>query len=153
VTRVDDLAGAAAVPHRKRAISSIGFCVADSPMRTGGVGVSAARRSSVSARWLPRLLAASAWISSTITVRVVASMRRPDSEPRSTYSDSGVVTTTCGGRLRIDARSACGVSPVRTSVRMSTSGRPCAARALRMPASGAARFFWMSLDSAFSGET
>ena len=110
------------MPTRYRAISSIGFCVADKPTRTGGVGVSAARRSSDSARWLPRLFGASAWISSTITVRVVDSILRPDSEPSSTYSDSGVVTTICGGRRRMLARSLCGVSPVRTSVRISTSG-------------------------------
>ncbi len=53
-------------------------------MRTGGWDVSAARRSSDSARWLPRLLPASAWISSTMTVRVVDSILRPDSEPSST---------------------------------------------------------------------
>ena len=57
-----------------------------------------------------------------MTVRVVDSILRPDSEPSSTYSDSGVVTTICGGRRRMLARSACGVSPVRTSVRISTSG-------------------------------
>ena len=65
-------------------MSSIGFCVADSPIRVGGRAVSAASRASDSARWLPRLFAASAWISSTITVRVVASIRRPDSDPSST---------------------------------------------------------------------
>ena len=88
-----------------------------------------------------------------MTVRVVASIARPDSEPSSTYSDSGVVTTMCGGRRRMLARSCCGVSPVRTSVRMSTSGRPRAASSPRMPASGASRFFWMSFESAFSGDT
>ena len=41
-----------------------------------------------------------AWISSTITVRVDASIARPESEPSSTYSDSGVVTRMCGGVLR-----------------------------------------------------
>jgi len=42
---------------------------------------SASSRASDSARCEPRLLAATAWISSTITVRVVASIARPDSEP------------------------------------------------------------------------
>ena len=73
-----------APPVRKRATSSIGFCVADSPMRTSGRPHRACRRSSVSARWLPRLLPASAWISSTITVRTVDSMRRPEADPTST---------------------------------------------------------------------
>ena len=48
-------------------------------------------------------MGASAWISSTITVRVVESILRPDSEPSSTYSDSGVVTRMCGGVLSIAA--------------------------------------------------
>ncbi len=39
------------------------------------------------------------------------------------YSDSGVVTTMCGGVFAIFARSACGVSPVRTKVRIPTSGK------------------------------
>ena len=69
------------------------------------------------------------------------------------YSDSGVVTTMCGGCLRIALRSACGVSPVRTAVRISTSGRPSFASCARMPSSGASRLMRMSLDSAFSGET
>ena len=45
---------------------------------------SAARRSSESARCAPRLFGATAWISSTMTERVVASIWRPDSEPSST---------------------------------------------------------------------
>ena len=68
-------------PTRKRAMASTGFWVADSPTRTGGLSVNAASRSSDNARWLPRLFDASAWISSTMTVRVVASILRPDSEP------------------------------------------------------------------------
>ena len=42
---------------------------------------------------------------------------------------------------------------VRTAVRISTSGRPSRASSARMPSSGASRLMWMSLDSAFSGET
>ena len=51
-------------------------------------------------------------------------------------------------RARLD-----GVSPVRTQLLISISGRPRARKASRMPASGASRFFLMSFDSAFSGET
>src|SRR5438045_8087660 len=80
------------VPTRNCAISPIGFWVADKPMRTSGRPARLSSRASESARWLPRLFDASAWISSTMTVRVVASIVRPDSEPSSTYSDSGVVT-------------------------------------------------------------
>ena len=46
-------------------------------MRTSGRPTSASRRASDSARWLPRLFDASAWISSTMTVRVVASIVAP----------------------------------------------------------------------------
>ena len=46
-----------------------------------------------------------------------------------------------------------GVSPVRTQVRISTSGRPCSRKASRIPASGASRFLWISFDNAFNGET
>ena len=96
---------------------------------------------------------ASAWISSTITLRTVPSIARPEAEPSSTYNDSGVVTRICGGLRRSLARSACGVSPVRTTARISTSGKPSSASAAPIPASGASRFRAMSLDSAFSGET
>ncbi len=58
------------------------------------------------------------------------------------YSDSGVVTRMCGGRRTIPCRSGAGVSPVRTSVRISTSGRQ-----------SSARFFWTSFESALRGET
>ncbi len=78
----------------------------------------AASRSSDSARCAPRLLGASAWISSTMTLRALDSIARPDSLVSSRYSDSGVVTRMCGGRLRMATRSACGVSPVRTCVRI-----------------------------------
>ena len=142
-----------AVPTRKRAASSIGFWVADSPTRVARCPVSASSRSSDNARWLPRFAGSNAWISSTMTVRTLPSITRPDSEPSSTYSDSGVVTRMCGGRLRRAARSACGVSPVRTAVRTSTSGSACAVSSSRIPASGASRLRWMSFDSAFNGDT
>ena len=64
-----------------------------------------------------------------------------------------LVTTMCGGLFRMPRRSLCGVSPVRTSVRISTSGNPSAASSRRIPASGTARLLRMSLDSALSGET
>ena len=116
-------------------------------MRTGRVLQSASSRSSDNARCAPRLSRATAWISSTIAVRTVDSMRRPLSEVSSTYSDSGVVTRTCGGALTIRWRSACAVSPVRTAVRM--SGTPAA----RSSASGSSRFLRTSFASALRGET
>ncbi len=138
-------------PSRNSAMRSMGFCVAEMPMRTGGAAQSSDRRSSDSARWAPRLLPATAWISSTITVRTVPSISRPDSEVSRMYSDSGVVTRMCGGVRRIRARAVAGVSPVRTAVRICT-GLSKSSRS-RIPASGSSRFFWMSLDSAFRGET
>ena len=54
-------------PTRKRPTSSSGFCVADSPIRCRSVPACSASRSSVSARCAPRLVCATAWISSTIT--------------------------------------------------------------------------------------
>ena len=68
-------------------------------------------------------------------------------------SDSGVVTRMCGGCLTICCRSAAGVSPVRTAVRIGGSNSPRSAASAAMPASGTSRFLWMSLLSAFSGET
>ena len=60
-------------------MTSIGFVVAEMPTRVGGCSQSASSRSSDSARCAPRLLPASAWISSTMTVLTVRSMFRPDS--------------------------------------------------------------------------
>ena len=137
--RIDGQAAAAA-PTRKRATPSIGFCVADRPMRSQrplrtappaapatapGASRACCRRARGSRRRSPCALRR-AW-------------RGPTAEPSSTYSDSGVVTRMCGGRLRIAARSRCGVSPVRTAVRMSTSGRPSRSSSARMPASGCSR--------------
>src|SRR5262249_51097754 len=71
--RVEAGAGAwvGPAPTRKRATASIGFWVAERPTRSSRSPQSAASRSSESDKWVPRLLAASAWISSTITVRAV----------------------------------------------------------------------------------
>ena len=114
----------------------------------------ASSRSSDSARCEPRLSSTRAWISSTITVRVVRSIPRPRSLVRRMYRDSGVVTRMCGGRRSIAARSFAGVSPVRTSVRISESrSSPMALSSAAMPASGSCRLRWMSFDSALSGET
>ena len=83
----------------------------------------------------------------------VRSIFRPDSVLSRMYSDSGVVTRMCGGVRRIRARSLCGVSPVRTAARIGASPSICAANSRPMPSSGARRFFSMSFDSAFSGDT
>ena len=63
------------------------------------------------------------------------------------YSDSGVVTRMCGGVRSIEARSACGVSPLRTAAVILTGASAWISRR------GTARFLWISAESAFSGET
>ncbi|MFT3765804.1 MAG: hypothetical protein QM820_09835 [Minicystis sp.] len=70
-------------------------------------------------------------------------------------SDSGVVTSTCGGRLLAFCRSFAGVSPVRTAVRMASAGRswPSSAASAVISVMGSSRFFRTSLESALSGET
>ena len=78
---------------------------------------------------------------------------RPLSEVSSMYSDSGVVMRTWGGCLAMAWRSAGGVSPVLTAVLISGRGSPRSAASFLMPSSGTERLRWMSLDSAFSGET
>ncbi len=51
------------------------------------------------------------------------------------------------------ARSAAAVSPVLTATRMSGALRPSWTAAAAISRSGASRFCWMSVASAFSGDT
>ena len=71
---------ASSVPPRNRAISSRGRCVAERPIRCGDRPppwrTQWSSRSSVTAMWLPRLVAASAWISSTITASTPSKVSR-----------------------------------------------------------------------------
>ena len=69
------------------------------------------------------------------------------------YNDSGVVIRIWGGLLAILARSDARVSPVRTVARISGRGVPAASARAAISSNGVARFFWMSLDSAFRGDT
>ena len=55
-------------PPRKAATVSVGRTVADRPMRCAGVSSSSSSRSRESARCAPRLVPATAWTSSTMTV-------------------------------------------------------------------------------------
>ena len=130
-------------PPRKRPISSSGRCVADSPMRCGSTAVMAASRSSDSARCAPRLVGASAWISSMITVSQARSVSRA-ADPSIRYSDSGVVIRMSAGSRSIWRRSRAGVSPVRTAMRGARNGWPSASAARAIPASGARRLRSMS---------
>lgn len=138
-------------PPRKRAISSRGRTVADSPMRCAGFSSRSSRRSRLKARCAPRLLPANACTSSTMTVSTVRSVSRAcDVSMR--YSDSGVVMRMSGG-LRCRLRRWSGVvSPVRMPVRTSGIAPPAAAMRAAMPASGACKLRSTSAPSAFSGE-
>lgn len=87
-----------------------------------------------------------------ITVSTPRSESRAE-EVRMRNSDSGVVTSTSGGVLPNERRSAAVVSPVRMPTPMSGTGSPSRRDACEIPASGARRLRWTSTASAFSGET
>ena len=110
-------------PTRKRATSSSGRCVAESPMRCSGRPASSSSRSSDSARCAPRLVATIAWISSTITVWTLRRLSRAELDS-TRYSDSGVVMKMSAGVFAKRARSFAGVSPVRIATLGSRSGVP-----------------------------
>ena len=129
-------------PTRNRPISSSGFCVADRPIRWTSLPAAFDSRSSVSARCAPRLVAATAWISSTMH-HCAPSNSSFAREVSIRYSDSGVVIRMSGGSRNIACRSRCGVSPVRTATFSPAS----------IPLSGARRLRSMSYESALSGET
>ena len=114
-------------PPRKRATSSRGRTVADRPMRRAGRSSSSSRRSRLSARWAPRLVATTEWTSSTITVSTWASASRA-LEVSSRNSDSGVVMRMSGGWAGKRRRASAGVSPVRMPTVMSGQGRVQAGR-------------------------
>ncbi|PSK61906.1 hypothetical protein B0E53_06188 [Micromonospora sp. MH33] len=139
-------------PPRKRAQTSIGRTVAESPIRCAGVSSSASRRSRESARWAPRFVPATACTSSTITVRTPRSESRA-AEVSSRNSDSGVVMRMSGGVRAKARRSSAGVSPVRMPTVMSGGVRPSRVAACRMPVSGARRLRSTSTASALSGLT
>ena len=139
-------------PPRNAATPSTGRTVADSPTRCAGRGSKASRRSRLTARWAPRFVPATAWTSSTMTVRTPCRVSRArDVSMRK--RDSGVVIRICGGRRRSRARSPPGVSPVRIPTSMRASGSPLRLRRAAIPCSGARRLRCTSAPSALSGET
>ncbi len=141
----------AVCPPRKWATSSSGRCVADRPMRCGGVAVISSNRSRESIRWAPRLVVAMAWISSMITVSTSTRVEAAD-DVSIRYRLSGVVISRSGGRRINPWRSLAGVSPVR----MATVGWrrviPSRSAARPTPNSGERRFFSTSKARARSGE-
>ena len=115
-------------PESRRAVCSIGRCVADRPMRCGRrPSWRCSRRSRVMARCEPRLSRARAWISSTITVATLPSTARLRCAVTMRYRLSGVVTRKVGGVFTMAVRAPAVVSPVRTAT--VTGGRPGRARA------------------------
>ena len=114
-------------PTRKRATSSIGFCVADRPMR------SSSRR-----RTARRAARATAPDGAALVRRQRVDLVDDDRARGRQHRAAGLRAEQDVERLRrrhqdvrraagaCASRSACGVSPVRTAVRISTSGRPSA---------------------------
>jgi hypothetical protein len=138
-------------PARKRATSSRGRTVADSPMRWAGFGRIASSRSSDTARCAPRFVAATAWISSTMIVSTPASVSRA-ALVSIRKSDSGVVIRMSGGSRSSSRRSDAVVSPERTPTVMAGTSRPSRFAVCVMPTRGDRRLRSTSTPRAFSGE-
>jgi hypothetical protein len=139
-------------PPRNRATSSSGRTVALSPTRWAGLSSSASSRSSVTARWAPRLVPATACTSSTITVSTPRRLSRAWLVSIRN-SDSGVVIMMSGGRVTSLRRSAAGVSPLRTPTVTSGTVVPSRSAVCRIPVSGLRRLRSTSTASALSGLT
>ena len=123
-------------------------------MRCGASGARRPSRSSVSARCAPRLVPATAWISSMITARRLLNIARPRTLVSRMCSDSGVVIRMCGVLRSIRAR-----SDVRR-VAGAHGDADLGERLARRPrsasfscASGVSRLRCTSLLSALSGDT
>ena len=140
-----------AEPARNCATSSRGSTVAERPIRWAGFGSNASSRSNDTARCAPRLVPATAWTSSTITVSTSLSVSRAlDVSMRN--KDSGVVMRMSGGWLSSARRSAVVVSPERTPTLTSGAGNPSRLAVCVMPISGERRFRSTSTPSALRGE-
>ena len=111
------------------------------------------RRSTAVTRCVPRLVPATAWISSRITVARPPSIERPPCEESRRFRLSGVVMRISGGRLTMRRRSDCGVSPLRVCTRSAGNGSPAAAKMPAISRRGVTRFARTSLFSALSGDT
>ncbi len=145
-----------AEPPRNRATSSIGRTVAESPMRCAGVPMpfarrSASRRSRLTARCAPRLVAATACTSSMITVCTPRSVS-PARLVSMRYRDSGVVMRMSGGSDTSLRRSLEVVSPERTPTVTAGAGTPSRLADCPMPIRGERRLRSTSTPSAFNGE-
>ena len=138
-------------PPRNRATSSSGRTVADNPIRCAGLGSNSSSRSSESARCAPRLVAATACTSSTITVSTPASDSRA-AEVSMRNSDSGVVMSTSGGVRASNRLSPGVVSPDLTPTVTTGGDIPSLLAVCVTPTSGDRRFRSTSTPSALRGE-
>ncbi len=117
-------------PHSTRIASSRLPSVALRPQVTSA-GFQRRKRARASWAWTPRLLPINSCHSSTTTNATPVSSSRDFSRVSISVSDSGVVTSTVGMRRSCRARSALGVSPVRSPmVHAGARSRSGAARAL-----------------------
>ena len=146
-------------PTSSRAATSMGRTVAERPMRCGRAPPArrtrSSRRSTESARCAPRLSRGDGVdLVEDDRAHVRRALRRPDAEVSRMKSDSGVVTSTCGGAADVLCRSLRGRV---AGAHGRADGRGRARRARRpaaaISAMGCSRFFWTSLESALSGET
>jgi len=137
-------------PIRKRAASSIGFCVADKP--TASTSGRERLQSFQRQRQCAALIAGKR-VDLIDDHRPAGGQHGPARlRAQQDVQRLRVVTTMCGGLRRIPARSDCDVSPLRTAARMATSAgsgppalRECRERRLEIAL--------MSFDSAFRGDT
>ena len=134
------MATSRSLPPRNRPTSSSGRWVADSPIRCGSTLVSSQSRSRLNARWLPRLVEATEWISSTMSQRTEASIFLA-ALVRIRNRDSGVVIRMSGGWRSIERRTSVGVSPVRMATWMSGGCSPCSSICRRSPTRGERRLW------------
>ena len=133
VADVDDRAvGApsttAPAPTRKRATSSIGFCVADRPMRTSGSPRTSRLQPLEREREVAAALARGDGVDLVDDHRAHASRASRGPRPsRAARRATRASSPGCAAASSAPAAArAAGVSPVRTAVRISTSGRPSA---------------------------
>ncbi len=108
-----------AYPATNCAISARGRTVAEMAMRCTGDSARRSTRSTAVTRCVPRLLPATAWISSRMTFCTVSRSVRPLVLVRSMLRLSGVVIRISGGCRSMPRRSSAGVSPLRVKARIS----------------------------------
>ena len=149
---VDDLDLAAGAAEESGDLARAAAGSRDSPIRCGSTSVSAHSRSRLRARWAPRLVAATAWISSTITQRTLRRVSRAALVSRR-KSDSGVVMRMSGGCGRGSAAPPPGCRHCAPPRAMPGTGRPRRSDSRAIPRSGVRRLRSTSTVSARSGET